>query len=122
MGSIWSKQIKLEKDRWIGSYYSRGQPGLDPAVCGHSGLFFLPDLETGDLSPSYVLLGAQRSGNLPNQLGMLCHLPTTEARARRGSGTHPVSILELGVLRPRERKRHASVHMALYGGGEPGIS
>lgn len=31
------------------------QPGLGPAVCGHCGLFFLPDLEPGDLSLSYVL-------------------------------------------------------------------
>ena len=45
-------------------------------------------------------LGAQRSGNLPGQLGRLCHLAVAEARARRGFGSHPVSILELGSCDP----------------------
>lgn len=97
VGSIWLKQIKLEeKGRWIGPHYPRGQPGLGPAVCHLNGLFFLPDQEPGDLSLCMSFLGAQRSGNLPSQLGKLCHLAVAEARAQSGSGSHPMSILELG--------------------------
>lgn len=73
----------------------------------------------------YVSPWAPEGENLPNQLGrLLCHLAVAvaEARARRGSGSNPVSILELGVLMPRERKWQASVPMALYGGGETAIS